>query len=116
MPEIRDFNKQHLRNAIRTLKRYILVKIEEHYANSMGTNQYHEWIGKIKDYKIVSYEETAQCKLLLHIQSVLKTHEIEFYIPYDSEIIYGDVTKGKPYTIDYINSGPHCQYTFKKLI
>lgn len=28
------FDKHHLRNAIRTLKRYALVKIEEHYANS----------------------------------------------------------------------------------
>lgn len=111
-----DFNKQYLRNAIRTLKRHILIKIEEHYANSMGTNQYLEWTGKLKDYKIVSYEESAQCQLFLYIQSGLKTYEIEFYIPYDSEVTYGDITKGEPYIIDYINSGPHCQYTFKKLI
>lgn len=110
------FNKRHLRNAIRTLKRYMLVKIEEYYANSLGTNCYYKWIGKIKDYKIISYENSAQCKLLLYIQSGVKKHEIEFYIPYDSEVIYGDIRKGKPYIIDYINSGPHCQYTFKRLI
>jgi len=72
--------------------------------------------GKLKDYKIISYEETAQCKLLLHMQSGFKTQEIEFYIFYVSEVIYGDITKGKSYTIDYINSVPHCQYTFKKII
>lgn len=109
------FDKHHLRNAIRTLKRYALVKIEEHYANSMGADCYYKWKGKLKDYKIVSYENSAQCKLLLYIQSGLKTHEIEFYIPYDSEVTYGDITKGKPYVIDYINSGPHCQYIFKKI-
>ena len=111
-----DFNKHHLRNAIRTLKKYHLIKIKEHYANSLGVNCIYEWKGKLLDYKIESYAESAQCKLLLHLKSGFKVHEIEFYIPYDSEVEFGDITKGKKYIIDYINSGPHCQYVFQKII
>jgi len=110
------FSKPHLRNALRTLKRYLLIKITEHYANSIGTDYYHEWKGKLTNYKIISYENSAQCKLLLYVRDLFKTHELEFYIPYDSEVTYGDITKGNPYIIDYINSGPHCQYSFKKII
>ncbi len=107
-------NKQHLRNAIRTLKRYRKVEIIEDYANSLGVNQVTKWKGKLIDYKIESYPDCAECKLLLHIKELRVKREIEFFIPYDSEIYFGDITKGEKYIIDYIDSGPHCYYSFKK--
>ena len=108
------FYKDHLRNALRTFKRYRTITIIEDYANSMGTEYENKWVGKLLDYKFESYPDSAQCKLTMHIKGITNTREIEFYIPYDCEIIYGDITKGEKYIIDYINSGPHCYYIFKK--
>lgn len=108
------FNKDHLRNAIRTLKRYSTVTIIEDYMNSLGTQYENKWVGKLLDYKIESYPESAQCKLTMHIRGIVNVREIEFYIPYDCEVRYGDITKKEPYIIDYINSGPHCYYIFRK--
>lgn len=109
-----DFNKSHLRNAIRTFMRFPIVTIIEDYMNSIGGQYTNKWRGKLLDYKFESYPDSAQCKLLMHIREGLKTKEIEFYIPYDCEVRYGDITKGQQYIIDYINSGPHCYYIFKK--
>lgn len=109
-------DKQHLRNAIRTLMRYRKVEIIEDYANSLGVTYINKWKGKLLDYKIESYPDTAQCKLIMHIKEKLIKREIEFYIPYDSEIYFGDITKGEKYIIDYINSGPHCYYSFRKVV
>lgn len=108
------FCKDHLRNALRTFKRYRTITIIEDYANSMGAEYENKWVGKLLDYKFESYPDSAQCKLTMHIKDITNTREIEFYIPYDCEIIYGDITKGEKYIIDYINSGPHCYYIFKK--
>lgn len=40
-------SKQHLRNAIRTLKKYRKIEIIEDYANSMGYKNLKKWTGKI---------------------------------------------------------------------
>lgn len=119
MKNIRSFDgldKRHLRNAIRTLMRYRKVEIIEDYANSLGVTYINKWKGKLLDYKIESYPDSAQCKLIMHIKEGRIEREIEFYIPYDSEIYFGDITKGEKYVIDYINSGPHCYYSFRKVI
>lgn len=108
------FYKDHLRNALRTFKRYRTITIVEDYANSIGTEYENKWVGKLLDYKFESYPDSAQCKLTMHIKGITNIREIEFYIPYDCEVIYGDITKGEKYIIDYINSGPHCYYIFKK--
>lgn len=108
------FNKDHLRNALRTFKRYRTITIIEDYANSLGAEYENKWVGKLLDYKFESYPDYAQCKLTMHIKNFTNIREIEFYIPYDCEIRYGDITKGEQYIIDYINSGPHCYYIFKK--
>ena len=108
------FRKDHLRNALRTFKRYTSITIIEDYANSIGGEYTNKWKGKLLDYKFESYPESAQCKLLMHVQTLTKINEIEFYIPYDCEVRYGDITKGQDYIIDYINSGPHCYYIFRK--
>lgn len=108
----KDFDKKHLRNCIRTLKRYLIVEIKEYYNNSLGMSHESTWKGKLKSYKIESFPENAFCKLSIEIGK----HSLEFDIPYNSEVYYGDITKGQNYIIDYINSGPHCQYVFKKII
>lgn len=106
------FDKKHLRNCLRTLKRYFLIEITEIYNNSLGVSQTNSWKGKLKDYSFTSYSENAFCVLELKIGNC----ELSFDIPYDSEVYYGDIRKREKYIIDYINSGPHCQYIFKRII
>lgn len=112
--EFMYFRKDHLRNALRTFKRYACITIIEDYANSLGGEYTNKWKGKLLDYKFEFYPESAQCKLLMHVQTLTKINEIEFYIPYDCEVRYGDITKGQDYIIDYINSGPRCYYIFRR--
>ena len=107
-----DFDKHHLRNCLRTLKRYMLVEVTEIYNNSLGMSYENKWYGHLKDYSIRSYPDNAFCVLELKIGK----HDLEFDIPYDSEVYYGDIRKREKYVIDYINSGPHCQYSFKRII
>lgn len=115
------FDKQHLRNMIRTLrnKKY-KVCITKEYNDSMGNSHINQWKCNILDYQIKSEQEYAWCKLILKIQNLKlltkgEIETIEFDIPYNCEIRYGDIIKGEKYEIDYINSGPHCYYTFQKI-
>ena len=80
----------------------------------MGIEYKNKWVGKIKGYEIESFPENAFCKLNLTVKTLRAIRELSFDIPYDSEVYYGDITLGEKYIIDYINSGPHCQYVFKK--
>lgn len=115
------FNKQHLRNMIRTLrnKKYKIL-ITEEYNDSMGNSHINKWKCCILGYQIKSEPEYAWCKLILQIQNLKllskgNLETIEFDIPYNCDVKYGDITKGEKYEIDYVNSGPHCYYIFQKI-
>lgn len=49
--EFMYFRKDHLRNALRTFKRYACITIIEDYANSLGGEYTNKWKGKLLDIK-----------------------------------------------------------------
>ena len=107
------FSKKHFRNFLKTCKDYKYnVNIIDEYNNSLGMSQIRKYKGRIQNFKISSYPDVAEYKVTLNLTLLFKKSEVEFYIPADSEIYYGDITKGEKYQISWINSGPKCYLEF----